>query len=230
MTRISESHVAEAVIKELLRIDPTLKIRRELPIIHPTEGLVSIDIVACKTEPDGNRFSVIECKRRLNTELVGQILRWVGLANRRYVAHLAPKRASRIFRERRNSLDFSGIGRFTLLNDFTISSSVAKYKASADTRLLSAAFYAHDGSLDPAAGSSSARRMDQSRTQWEPLRVWLKRTPEEAHTWATIRRSIAEMRAFTCANAVKAIDKNELLGVEYESIGGVRYFMVKEGK
>jgi hypothetical protein len=115
------------------------------------------------------------------------------------------------------------VSRF-IVDDDRITCDHAPGNRNADTRLLSAAFHASDGSNDPAAGSAGVKRAIASRTQWEPATAFL--VEHGPSTWKGLQNAVPSMRAYTSRAACSAIDKGEWLGVEY-SEGAPRIFKIK---
>lgn len=236
--KVSERDIAAAVVKHLTA--QGLAVRQEVYVTLPDHGQVCADIVACKTDEIGEWFTVVECKRRLYSDLTGQIARWRGLSHNRAVAFEMPKRPTLSTLTECEKVLRRGIQTITFV-DGVLSFSKATTDLEADTRLLSAAFHAHDGSHDPAAGSAAAKRMTQARCVWEPLRKYLKDTHDYAQTmlakhdepwtptssWSAIRRNVPEMRKFTAAKCRKAIDGGTCVGVGYRG-ESITEFYAKE--
>lgn len=221
-TTIRETDIASVVVAYLKGCG--MQVRQDVPVTHPTEGLVSVDILAV----NGDSLTAIECKRRLNGELKAQCLRWVGMANSIIAAHESHKRVTDRYREIADELHTAGVSRLVIQNGRIYGNQPSGVDHGADTRLLMEAFRSHDGSHDAQAGSAAAKRMTPERCQWEPLRKYLDPFTPQAFRWSTIRQHVPEMRRYTSARAVKAIDSGECVGVNYTAHAPRQFYATEE--
>lgn len=223
-TTIRETDIASVVVAYLKGCG--MQVRTEVPVLHPTEGLVSIDVLAWKE--DTNRLTVVECKRQMNAELESQCKRWLGRAHAIIAAHIPHKRYTTFYYERIERLYECSIAHMIVSGDRVGVVDGYSLNDGADTRLLMEAFRSHDGTHDAQAGSAAAKRMTPERCAWEPLRKYLAGTT--GATWKYIRREVPEMRRYTSAAAVKAIDRGECVGVTYAPGSPVEFYPTKEKK
>lgn len=185
--------------------------RTEVVVTLPDEGQVSIDILGMDADES---LLACEVKLSLNRELEHQAMRLWNYSHQIAVMYPTATVITPQHKNRCGRLDFHGIGRWNPSPHGCVRMTYPIYHEACHADLLRAAWHASDGSIDPPAGSSSAKRATPERTQWEPLRRYLTNKTNEP--WAYIRRFVPEMRAFTSAAAVKAIDKGECIGVGYD--------------
>ena len=222
MTSILETSIA-GPIRSFLEAQG-LTVRSEVPVIHPTEGSVSIDLVALYPSDAGDEWSVIEVKRTLNSELEAQAMRWRGLANRIYYAHAPQARVTKVTRERRERLDSYGFGHITIGNGVNIIKNGTHFDA--NTRLIESAFHAHDGSHDAVAGSAAVKRMTPERCQWDGVRKYI--TENWSVSGKDIRRDVEGQRRVTDKQLRKAIDLFNIPGVTYYEVNGITAYTLKD--
>ncbi len=158
---ILEVDIALACVKHLQA--QGLTVRTEVAVTLPDHGQVFADIVACKTDETGEWFTVVECKRRLDRDLIEQCLRWDGFAQFVVASYETPKARQTSTIRREQMLDHRGVVRWSVSGEQIYKHSNVCVMRTADTRLLSAAFHSHEGTHDAEAGSSTAHRMNSDR-------------------------------------------------------------------
>lgn len=225
--RVLEVDIGEAILAEYR--DPCYAIRRCVPLIHPVENLIEVDAIVRKTLDDHEQHFILEFKRRLNAELESDITRWIGWAPWLIIGY-EPAKNERGEDSRVDRLNALGIGRTAVVHGkpFVRRRPLSQRVDPVLAGVLAKAFDSHDGSMDPPAGSAAANRMTPARTQWEPVRTYLAPRGEAGSIWSWIKIDVMEMRRFTCAQARKAVDRGEMLGVDYRVKGGQTVFFTKE--
>lgn len=209
---LREIDVAAPVVA-MFRADPRMTVRQDVPVVLRGQS-VSVDLLVQCVDSERDAIIVCEAKRSLSMEVVEQCIRWLEHANQVSAIVAEPHALSRGHIARKKNLESLGIGLMYVAGD-RVTSILPSVFHKADTRLLEAAFASSDGSIDPAAGSSSAKRATAARCQWEAATKYLRTLGSGSQYWKSIRRAVPEMRSKTSAQAVKAIDRGEWLEAEY---------------
>ena len=224
--KVSEKDIAAVVRKHLE--SQGLKVRSEVPVVLPDIGRVTADLVACRADPEGDSFTVVECKRKLDATLEAQCRRWLNHANEIYAVYLPFSRATDRTLERLSRLHSHGIGRATFSDGALTFIEISSHSCSDDS-LVAKAFYSHDGSHDAVAGIAAAKRMTPERCRWEALRKLLNEAPGGgAGSWRMIRRLLPEMRRFTPAQVRRAIDRGECVGIAYRGTSITEFYATEK--
>lgn len=225
-----ETDIAEAIIDDYLRTDPLLAVRRCLVLVHPEHGQVEIDAVFCKTESDSETFTILETKRKLRYELVGDISRWFGWAPWLAVGYGESKRVGKVYIGQINRLSAYGVRRHRVAENGAVTTN-AGYARPADPRLvsiLSAAFHASTGDIDPPAGSAAAKRATPARTAYEGASKLLRETKTidgkyAWMTWVSIQHELPDdefVQTTSAGKAFKAVRSKVWMGVELKEQRG----------
>lgn len=232
--RISECEIAQRGFAEIQSVsEDDLTTRSELVVTIPEAGQVPIDLVYRCADSTNEYFGGVEAKVSLNRDLVAQIRRLRGLVNERWVIYCEPRHRTAALENYESWLDREGVGRVIVCGETARLAHIGLFNPDADTRLIAAAFHSHDGSLDAKAGSAAAKRMTAEKCQWEPLRKYLvarfdPNKPDVGSIWTWIKVEVPEMKRFTCAQARKAVNRGDALGVDYFVKSGQTIFFAKE--
>ena len=221
--KITEKDIDEAAIAQLSLNG--LAHRRQVVVTLPEHGQVSADVVFKKTMPDVEILTVVESKLRPDAEWESQLRRWVGFAD--YI--LGCYGPVKVFKSptlvRFKRTDALGIGRASCGENGVLIVSRHPIYLGRTSDILLDAFNAHDGSQDAPAGSAGAKRMTPARTQWEPVRRFLKNEmPGDQASMIVIRRNVLAAREFTAHQLRKAIDKGEARGIGYTDDAITRFY------
>lgn len=229
-SRTSETDIAAAVVKWLR--DSGWTVRGEVPCTIPSVGQCFADILAVQTDATSECVLVVECKLRPDAVVEEQAKRWGGLADHIAIAYEMFKQPHR-YDKRIKHLEYVGIGRFEVdtinVDPPMVFGQRLGPALSCDNRLLLAAFHKSDGTQDLASGSKTGKRAIESRTIWEPASHYL-RARGSASTWKEVQRFVPSMKKHTSQAARKAIDREECLGVQYRTVGGIAEFYATEEK